>query len=82
MTTLMTPEDLAEEFGITVERVHILRRRHQWPCVKLGRFEIRFTPEQVQQIVGMQTQAPAKGSAAVKALPGQTARSASRAQAP
>lgn len=76
---LVTDEQLAADFGITVEALHVLRRRHNWPCVKLGRFVIRFTPEQVTQIVGMQTQKPAKAAKKTATIPGQTARSASRA---
>ena len=79
MTThLTTDADLAAEFGIDVEKLHILRRRHGWPCVKLGRFDVRFTDAQVEQIVAQMTVEPSKAEAPTKTLPGQTARSASR----
>lgn len=76
-TELHTDTDLAARFGIDVERLHILRRRHGWPCVKLGRFDVRFTDAQVDQIVAQMTVAPTHEAAPAK-VPGQTRRSASR----
>lgn len=52
---LTTAEQLAEDFGIAVERLHELRRRHGWPCVKFGRSDFRFTDEQIAAIVAMHT---------------------------
>jgi len=79
-TALTTDTELAARFGITVERFHDLRRRHGWPAVRLGRFDFRFTDEQVAQIIAMQTEKPdAKtGPKTPVTLPGQTAASASR----
>lgn len=77
---LTTPETLAETFGITAEKLHELRKRHHWPHVRLGRFEIRFTDAQVEQIVAMHSEAPKKQAAPLK-VAGQTARSASRSKA-
>lgn len=77
MTALITDGELAEQFGIPVEKLHDLRKRNRWPFVRLGRFEIRFTPEQVEQIVALHSEAPAVEVPQVKA-PGQTARSAGR----
>lgn len=78
MSDLITDVTLAEKFGVTTKRLHSMRRYHHWPCVKLGN-QIRFTPEQVTQIVDMQTvtaeAAPAARPAIVK---GQTPRSAAR----
>lgn len=74
---LTTAAELAAEFGIDEEKLHILRRRHGWPCVKLGRFDVRFTAVQVEQIVQMMTVEPTREAAPAK-VPGQTARSASR----
>lgn len=75
MSDLITPEQLAERFGISVEEVHKYRRKKVWPCVKFGRNEVRFTEEQVAQIVGMQTHGT---TVAKPKIVGQTARSAAR----
>lgn len=72
---LTTDQELADQFGITVQKLHKLRLRNGWPCVRLGRWDIRFTAEQVDQIVRMHTEAPA-GALALAAIPGQTVRSA------
>lgn len=76
---LTTEPQLAEQFGLTVEKVAELRRRHRWPHVRLGRFDIRYTDAQVEQIVAMHSEAP-KRTSAIKGggIPGQTARSAAR----
>lgn len=73
---LTTEAALAEDFDLTSEKVAELRRRHRWPHVRLGRFDVRYTDEQVAAIVAMETVkvAPAK----VPGLAGQTARSAGR----
>lgn len=52
---LVTDVELADQFGIDVARLHRLRREKKWPCVKFSRTDFRFTPEQVEQIVAMQT---------------------------
>ena len=74
---LTTEAVLAEDFGLTPEKVAELRRRHQWPHVRLGRFDVRYTDEHVAAIVDMETvkTAPAKPTG----LAGQTTRSARRA---
>lgn len=79
---LMSDVELAEQFGITVEKLHDLRVRKNWPCVRLGRFEYRFTETQIEQIVAQHTQAPAKKSAPAKpaVIPGQTPRSKARSR--
>lgn len=77
-TELTTDAELAERFGIDLEKLHILRRRHGWPCVKLGRFDVRFTDAQVDQILTQMTVEPTKGDDERPKVPGQTARSASR----
>ena len=77
MSSLHTAAEVAEEFGITEKDLHKLRNQHGWPCVKLGRFNVRFTDEQVEQIVAQMTVAPEKTKGPAK-VPGQTARSASR----
>lgn len=74
---LTTAADLAEQFGIPESKFHELRRAKQWPCVRFGRFDIRFTDEQVEQIVAMQSVKPDTRNPR-PALPGQTQRSARR----
>lgn len=75
---LITEAQLADEFGVTVEKVREWRKRHNWPHVRLGRFEVRFTESQVEQIVAMHSQAPKKAESVTVEVAGQTARSASR----
>jgi hypothetical protein len=71
---LTTAADLAASFGIDEAKLHRLRVRNNWPCVKFGRNDVRFTDAQVEQIVGLQSQATKpKGKVA-----GQTKRSAAR----
>lgn len=77
MSRLTTEAALAEDFGLTPEKVAELRRRHQWPHVRLGRFDVRYTDEQVAAIVAMQTVKPAAVKSA--GISGQTPRSARRA---
>lgn len=78
MSTLLTPEQVAEQFGITVAEVHKYRLKKQWPYVKFGRNEVRFSPEQIEQIVAMQTVAVAEQSRRPVSIPGQTSRSQAR----
>lgn len=74
---LLTPADLAERLRLPEEQVMKLRRRHDWPHVRLGR-RFRFTESQVDQIVASRT---VKGGSKSPTSKGQTARSASRARA-
>lgn len=75
---LVTAEQLAARFQIPVDQLHRLRVRYSWPCVKLGRSDVRFTEGQVAEILELHTERPKPPSAAVVpgAVPGQTARSA------
>lgn len=73
---LTTEADLAEGFGLTAEKIAELRRRHKWPHVRLGRFDVRYTDEQVAAIIAQETVKPQKAS--VAGLAGQTTRSARR----
>lgn len=79
MSDLITDTELADRFGIEVKKLHELRKAKGWPCVRLGRFAIRFTTEQVEQIVALHTEAPAKATPRqVPAVAGQTKASAAR----
>lgn len=51
---LITPAQLAEMFDLTEAKVMELRRKHDWPHVRLGR-RFRFTPEQVARIIADHT---------------------------
>ena len=77
---LITDAELAERMRLDLDRFHALRKRHGWPCVKLGRFEFRFTEAQIEQIVAAHTVTPARRLKA-KPVKGQTARSANRRRA-
>lgn len=76
MPDLLTPEQVAEEFGggRTARWVLESRLRYGWPCVQVGRV-VRFTPEQVAEILRRHT---VTGESALPAISGQTARSAAR----
>lgn len=78
---LKTEAELASEFlKIPEVRAAELRRKHRWPHVRLGRFDVRYTPAQVDQIIAMHSETPdaAKSTAGTSKIVGQTARSAGR----
>lgn len=74
---LTTETQLAEQFGLDIEKASELRRRHNWPHVRLGRFDVRYTDAQVEQIVALHTSAP-KSESGAATVPGQTKRSIAR----
>lgn len=73
MSELLTPADVAAKFGggKTARWVLESRLRHGWPSVTVDR-TIRFTAEQVDEIIRRHTVQP---DANVAALEGQTERS-------
>lgn len=78
---LHTDVEVADLLGLEVDALHELRVRHRWPCVKLGRFHVRFTDDQVRQIVAKHTDPgkPTKKTVdeqALRPLTGQTKASA------
>lgn len=75
-TVLLTDAALAERLAVDVEKLHVLRRRHGWPCVKLSRQDIRFTEQQAEQIIASRTVAQRKPKADEKPKNGLTNRSA------
>lgn len=76
---LTTDVALAEQFDLELDHFHRLRLRYGWPCVKLGRKDVRFTEEQIAQIVRMHSEAAAPPSTEpAVTLPDQTALSAAR----
>lgn len=80
MTSLIRDTDLAEEWEIPVKRLHRLRREKGLPCVKFSRLDIRFTPEQADEIVKLLTVTPGRKVEA-DAGNGLTSRSAARGRA-
>jgi hypothetical protein len=76
---LKTDTDLADILGITVEDVHRATRTKGWPCVRPKRTVWRFTDQQVEQIVAMQSRAGKKQAPPKSTGTGQSKRSASRA---
>lgn len=80
--SLTTEAQLAADFGIDEARAAELRRKHEWPHVRLGRFDVRYTEAQVEQIIAMQSVTPTKAVASTGSkISGQTARSAGRKKA-
>ena len=75
---LLTEEELAQDFGLPVHTIRRYRRSRGWPHVRLNRLEVRFTEQQVEQIVRMQSEAQTKPTQQGKKLPGQTDLSAAR----
>ena len=48
---LTTEEHLAEQFGLTREKAAELRQKQHWPHVRLTRFDVRYTDEQIAAII-------------------------------
>lgn len=82
-TVLLTDVALAERLALfdpegapDVAKLHRLRNRHGWPCVKVGRYDVRFTEQQAEQIIASRTVTPRKPKADDKPKNGLTSRSA------
>lgn len=78
MSALRTEAELAEVLQIDADRAATLRRAHKWPHVRLGRFDVRYTDQQVAAIIAMQTVKPGVAGQQGVGLPGQSPRSARR----
>jgi hypothetical protein len=77
---LTSEAELAEAFGMPIEKLRDLRQRKHWPHVRLSRFDIRFTDAQVAEIVASHTVKPAGATTdEVARKTGLTKRSAARA---
>lgn len=76
---LIKAADLAAEWEMQESELLRRRRRNGWPCVRLSRSDVRFTEQQVAQIVAMQSSVAKAPRAAAKSGTGQSQRSASRA---
>ena len=68
--------DLAAEWDLSAEQFRVLRRRNGWAHVRLSRQDIRYTDEQIVQIVRDMTSR--SSHRAVPVAGGQTGRSARR----
>lgn len=73
---LHTEAGVAEVLGISTELVGKWRRKFDWPCVRFGR-QVRFTDEQLAEIVRRHTVTPSPAAPA-EGIPGQSRRSAAR----
>lgn len=76
MSDLLTESELATRFGVSLKVLQNWRRAHSWPHVRIGR-KIWFTSGQYEEIKRIQTQR-SEAAPLSAAIPGQTARSASR----
>lgn len=71
--------DLAAKWDMTEDELKRRVRRYGWPVVRLSRTDWRFTDQQLEQIVSMQSRAAKPAAAKTSAGTGQSKRSASRA---
>lgn len=71
--------ELAADWDMSEAELLRRRRRYGWPCVRLSRTDIRFTDQQIEQIVAMQSSGAKKPEAKKAAGTGQSKRSARRA---
>lgn len=71
---LITEAELAEQFGISPAKAAELRRSRNWPHVRLGRFRVVYTPNQVEEVLVIQSSTTKRANKA----PQQTGRSAKR----
>ena len=56
--TLTRERDLAAEWNLSLDQFRVLRRRHRWAHVAFSRQDIRYTDEQIAQIVRDMTTRP------------------------
>lgn len=55
---LTAASTLAADWDMTEDELKRRVRRYGWPCVRLSRTDWRFTEQQIEQIVAMQSRAP------------------------
>lgn len=53
--SLLTPAQVGERLNLTAHQVLTLRLRNNWPCVEFNRKSVRFTEEQVAEIIERHT---------------------------
>jgi excisionase family DNA binding protein len=51
MEKLYTAEDIANVLNIKIERVWTLARENDLPCVRLGKRQVRFNRQDVEQFI-------------------------------
>lgn len=73
---LIKAADLAAQWDMTEAQLKTRVRKSGWPVVKLTRFDWRFTEQQIEQIVAMQSRSAKKPTESKKT--GQSSRSAAR----
>lgn len=71
--------DLAADWDMTEPELKRRARRYGWPVVKLSRTDWRFTDQQVEQIVAMQSRAAKPPAKSDSKDTGQSKRSKGRA---
>lgn len=66
---LVTPEELAEALRCSVSTVYLKVRRGEWPANRISSRVVRFTDEQVEEIIaGVPAQtSPARNSRRLRA---------------
>lgn len=76
---LITEAQLADLLTLPIERVAEMRRREAWPHIRLGRFDVRYTDRQIEQIIALHTIEATPSQVVARRLQrGQTARSVAR----
>jgi hypothetical protein len=75
---LRTETDLAEFLAIEPTKAAELRRRHNWPHIRLGRFDVRYTDAQVEQVLAIESVTPKRSDTEAALANGQSKRSAAK----
>lgn len=74
---LTRESELAAEWDLSLDQFRILRRKHGWAHVKFSRQDIRYTEQQIEQIVrDMTTAGQVKRATEDSGLTARSARSA------
>jgi hypothetical protein len=76
---LTKSSDLATEWDMDEAELKRRVRRYGWPCVRLSRTDVRFTDQQIEQIVAMSSRAAVTKTANEKPRTGQSKKSRGRA---
>lgn len=74
---LHTESAVADLFGITAEKAADLRKRQSWPHVRIDRFTIRYTDDQIAEIIRSRSEAGVKAPTKSTGLTSRSARKAS-----
>jgi excisionase family DNA binding protein len=52
---LLTPQDIADRFGVTIFAVYKWVRSGRLPCIRVSRKTVRFTEEQIEHYLKTHT---------------------------